>query len=164
MRTPLTIFALGLGACLALGLMMQHLLRVSQERNQPPVLVEVNRLYGARLDADARLKWLRYADGKVAELTIRPLVTGVGRDLAHEIGAFVWRAAAEPGLAGVVVVCEDPLGGGGDRFAIPAPATIRPAQPSHPAAAPRGTRTQLAPEKGTPPAAAGAAAPGPRGS
>lgn len=121
-RTPLTIFALGLGCCLAMGLLMQHLVRVSQERNQPPVLNEVNRMFGPRLDCPAKLKYVRRSHGKLAELVIRPIVTGAARDLAREIGAFVWRSSTDPMLVGVELLCEDPLGGNGVRFVVERPA------------------------------------------
>ena len=120
-RTPLTIFAFGTGACLALGLMMQHLLRVSQERNQPPIVAEVNRVYGARLDGEAKLRLLRRQEGTLAELSISPLVVGMTGDLAREIGQFVWRGSPDSTLISVTVVCEDPLGAGAQRFVIERP-------------------------------------------
>jgi hypothetical protein len=118
-RTPLTIFALGLGACLALGLMMQHLVRVSKERNQPPLLQEINRRYGPRLDGEARLRFLPRRDGTLAEVTISPLLAG--RDLAREVGQFVWRTVHDRPLAGVEVVCQDPLGNGTERVVVERP-------------------------------------------
>lgn len=117
----MTIFAFGTGACLALGLMMQHLLRVSQERNQPPIVLEVNRIYGARLDGEAKLRLLWRQEGTLAELSISPLVVGMTGDLAREIGQFVWRGSPDPTLISVTVVCEDPLGAGAQRFVIERP-------------------------------------------
>ncbi|MEZ5963906.1 MAG: hypothetical protein R3F56_08690 [Planctomycetota bacterium] len=148
MRTPLTIFALGLGACLALGLMMQHLLRVSQERNPAPVLVEVNRIFGPRLDCDARMKTARRPDGKVVELTIRPLLTGVARDLAREIGGFVWRSNQDPELSGVEILCEDPLGALGERILIERPSSLRTPAHTGPGSAGRATEAPTPPAGG----------------
>lgn len=138
MRTPLTILALGLGACLALGLMMQHLLRVSKERNQPPVVREINRVYGARMDGEARMRFVRRPDAVVAEITFTPLVVGGARDLAREIGQFVWRNVEDPSFAKVVVVCADPLGG--------APQQVEVHRPYQPGAPPRRPPPKLAPE------------------
>jgi hypothetical protein len=53
-RTPLTVFAIGAGGCIAMGMMMQHLLRVSQDRNQSPALQEINRVFGPRLEVVCR--------------------------------------------------------------------------------------------------------------
>lgn len=136
-RSPSTILALGLGACLALGLMMQHLVRVSKERNDSPVLREINRVYRSRLDGDAMMRLLQRPDGTVAELTITPLMAGRNRELAREIGHFVWRATQDRPLLGVEVVCDDPLGSSPQRFVVDRPFLPEPsAPPRSPAAKP----------------------------
>lgn len=106
---------------MVLGLMMQHLLRVSQERNQPPVLRDVNRMYGARLDGEAKLRYVRREEGTIAEISINPLLAGGSRELAREIGQFVWRNAQDRVLLGVEVVSEDPLGAGSERLVVQRP-------------------------------------------
>jgi hypothetical protein len=134
----MTIFALGVGGCLALGLMMQHLLRVSQERNQPAIVREVNRVFGARIDGEARLRYLRRQEGAIAQLTISPLLVGSSRELARDVGQFVWRGSHDSTLLAVEVICEDPLGAGSQRYTVDRPfmpgasagsASARPAPP-----------------------------------
>ncbi len=172
-RTPLTIFAFGTGACLALGLMMQHLLRVSQERNQPPIVAEVNRIYGARLDGEAKLRLLRRQEGTLAELSISPLIVGMTGELAREIGHFVWRGNQDHTLIGITVVCEDPLGAGPQRFVIerpfmagstPAVASPRPPLHHRPPAGAAGKASAINSVVTPPPVPARPATPAPAGS
>ncbi len=128
---------------------MQHLLRVSQDRNQSPALQEINRVFGPRLESEAVLRYLNRPDGSVAQLTVQPLVVGGGRDLAHEIGHYMWRSADRV-LAGVEVVCRDLLGGTDERYSVGRPASLPgPRSKPAPVQSPQSPKSSAAPSSGS---------------
>lgn len=134
---------------------MQHLLRVSQERNLSPALQEINRVFGARLEGEAMLRYVNRAGCTVAQLTVQPLVVGGGRDLAREVGHFLWRNT-DRALTGVEVICRDLMGGTDERYTIdrpmlltnglPKPGTVQ-TSPTKSAPAPSNPNAPGAPEK-----------------
>ena len=141
-RTNAILLAMGLGAILALSLMMQHVLRVHEEHRQSPIVREIQSNFGARLARPAEYRARDLEKGRVAELVIYP-VLGVSRlRLAHDVGAYAWRRVGfEQGLSALVVVCVD-LDGERTSFPIPRPYASREARgarrgPAAPSAAAR---------------------------
>lgn len=148
MRTPSVILGLGVGGSIVLGMMMQHLLRVSSERMQHPVIQEVGRLFAARLDGPVTVQMARGEDGgKTVHVELVPL--SGARQLAREVGEFVWRNMHDDDLRRVEVACRDPLGGPPMTMEVP-----RPFMPWRPGEYDPPKQTKTAPAAATPPPAA----------
>jgi hypothetical protein len=120
-RTPLVILGLGVGTCVILGLMMQHLLRVSQDRSQPPVVQELARVFGSRLDGAPHLRVVQRGDSIVAVLTVVPVLGSGSDQFLLDMGEFVWRNIDASAINAVEIVCKDELGDGQRVKSVPRP-------------------------------------------
>ena len=101
---------------------MHYLLKSQDEQDTPPVVLEVQELFGARFEGPAALKVEKRDGQKVAVLTISP-VTGLSKGrLAKDVGQYVWRRLVDEDRPdSLEVICRDPLGGEDELFPVAAP-------------------------------------------
>jgi hypothetical protein len=96
-KSPLVIAALGVGACVALSLMMQQLTSFEADRGVAPYLAAVERKFADRLVGPLRLRE-ELAAGQPRLVVQARLRDGLEpARLAEELGAEVWRHAVLAG-------------------------------------------------------------------
>lgn len=122
------IGGLGLGACLVLSMMMQHLLEVKNERDRPAVVIEVEQILGGRLVGPATLVQ-KDREGRTLEMRLKVLAGLDKEKLARTAGNLVWlRRGSSDALQQLTVVVQDE-DGSEERFEIDCPFRSRTPTP-----------------------------------
>ncbi|MBK8095839.1 MAG: hypothetical protein IPK26_01950 [Planctomycetes bacterium] len=160
------IGGLGLGSCLVMSLMMQHLLKVKTERHRSPIAIELEEVFASRLTGPVEVK-LPNGDADRTIVVTLPVLAGLQKQkLATTAGNMVWRrmAGEKDAPAALRVEVKDDSGGKPEAFEVPKPVwptagagRTSPGAGKQPAA---GGGVAPAPASGTV-APAGPAAPGP---
>jgi len=93
------ILGFGLFACVALSLLMKQAFTLNEDKQVPPVVRELTEIFGDRLkkppEFEVRAKAGASAGRKVGVLTIEPKLAIAGRDLALNLGRYVWGMPSE---------------------------------------------------------------------
>ncbi len=123
-RTNLVILGIGIGACVILSLMMQHVLKVKQDRDVPAIVGELMQAFGQHFSKSAEFT-IRHEDvGPVGEVVVYPLMSASRRRLARKVGHYAWRNLGDDyEVVALVVVCDD----GFDkrsRYLVPSPRDV----------------------------------------
>lgn len=137
------IAALGLGSCLVLSLMMQHLLGVQHDKEQPPIVQELDELFGSRLERMCTLEVHEGPDDVLVRVRAFP-ADGMGTErFAADLGRHTWRRVATQQVVDrLEVVFADAKGRDRAVHAVPAPPMARrvrrepPPEPRKPEAVP----------------------------
>lgn len=120
-RSNLIILGMGIAACVVLSLMMQHMLKVKQDADIPPIVTELMETFGTRFAEGAEFKIRDGERGKVGEVTIYPLMSTSRRRLVRSVGTYVWRNLEDrAAIDALIVACDDGLGSV-TRFECPSP-------------------------------------------
>lgn len=126
-RSILVMVALGGAACVALSLLMQHLVAAQRERSQCPYDAVVANRLGRRLVEPVEVHTERDASG--LRIAVRGTVlAGLDREgLARTAGQEVWLAALRAGERPIDVVVEfgDEDGGAPTVVHVPVPGAKR---------------------------------------
>jgi hypothetical protein len=130
------IGGMGVGCCLVLSLMMQHLLGFKQERDRSPLAIEVEELLGGKVCGKVEAHDQTAAGQRVTTLQFRLLAGLQKRRQIDAIAPFVWQRAAlmpePPDLLRFVV--DDDGGGAAESIELRRPAFAPP--PARPTKAP----------------------------
>jgi len=104
------ILGIGLGSCVLLSYMMQHLLKVRTEHSRSPVVAELAEVLGDRLCGEITLSTSDSDGRRVTSVSFAVLAGLQRQNLATTAGNIVWRGlagAAEPDVVRVSVEDED---------------------------------------------------------
>ena len=130
-RTNWIILCFGFGACLALSLMMQHLLDVQVKEKRPRIAVEIDSTFGSRLSSEAQFDMRQVGSRSVAEIRLQPLAGLAMRRLAFDVGLYAWRRLdgkeRDPQVEALVVVLDDKLRSP-EIYQVFPPTQLRPAR------------------------------------
>lgn len=117
------IGGLGLGSCLLMSLMMQHLLKVKTERHRSPIAIELEEVFASRLSGPVDV--LLPQEGADRTIVVRmPVLAGLQKQkLATTAGNMVWRrmVGEKDAPTGVRVEVSDDSGGKPEAFDVPKP-------------------------------------------
>ena len=117
------IGGLGLGSCLVMSLMMQHLLKVKTERHRSPIAIELEEVFASRLTGPVDVKLPNDNADRAIVVTL-PVLAGLQKQkLAITAGNMVWRRTAgeKDAPSGVRVEVKDDSGGKVETFDVPKP-------------------------------------------
>lgn len=90
-RTNLIILFFGIFGCVALSLMMSHVVGIKDKKDVHPAVFELEGLFGDDLKRRSQLSIEKQAEGEVAVLTIYPKEMGASARLARMIGRHLLR-------------------------------------------------------------------------
>lgn len=93
-KSVYAIGGMGIAGCLMLSFMMQHLLKVKQDRAQSPVALELQELFTGRLDGPVQV----HTQQEGGELTMRVRMTirdGDPKQIVRGAAGMAWRCAAQ---------------------------------------------------------------------
>ena len=122
-RSNYMILGMGVAACLALALMMQHMLKVKQTHDIPPVVSELTQMFGSRFSKSCEFRVVERPGGKLGEVTVFPLMSSSRTRIARTVGDYVWRRFEDAEFDAIIVVCDDGLGRR-NRYFVPSPKKI----------------------------------------
>ena len=111
--------AMGLLACTALSLMMQHAAQVHRRRAAGPVASAVDRALGSRLVAPSSFRVGEEGGARIGLLTLHPLEGIRLRNLVQDAGVLAWRALGPSSLLRLDVTCAE--ASGARHFTVPSP-------------------------------------------
>lgn len=117
------IGGLGLGSCLLMSMMMQHLLKVKTERQRSPIAIELEEVFASRLTGPVDVDLPEDGGERVIVVTM-PVLAGLQKQkLATTAGNMVWRrmAGEKDAPTGVRVEVKDDSGGKVESFDIQKP-------------------------------------------
>ena len=88
-RTNLVILCFGIFACVALSLMMGHVVKMKDKRDVHPAIFELHRVFGEQLERRPVLDIEMRGNRKVAVLFVVPKETVAGSRLARILGRYL---------------------------------------------------------------------------
>jgi hypothetical protein len=119
-RTNWILAGIGLLACIALSLMMQHSLGVRDSRGSGSVVAAVDAARGARLTGRSRFRSETRGRARVGTLTVQPLLGENSTRLAADVGETAWLALGREGIDRLLVVLDAGVGAV-ERFEVDPP-------------------------------------------
>ena len=106
-RTNQLLLFFGLGACLALSLMMHHLVEVKKDNSIEPIVSEITKFFGKRLTEPSRYRVTRQNGQKVGFVMIFPMLGIDEVGLVQDVGGLVWRQnGPRQRLAALMIVAD----------------------------------------------------------
>lgn len=91
-RANWIILGIGLVACLAMSLAMQHLIGQTEEQQRPKLVKDLDRVYAAKLAGPSTMKTFEQAGHQVMEILVQALPEHRDGRFAADLGAMAWNS------------------------------------------------------------------------